>query len=349
MTEDEPELLRDAASADALDAHLARFEAALAAVELRGYRPHPLGSPIAREAIARHDGSDANAIALAPSPDASLRRAFAAMADRGDEILAPHTLDPNVLRIAQALDVHLVQFPGFGVDDPDHVDLRALFDLISDRTRAIYLADPSAPLGGVLSADTSEAFASLELPLIVDRRHRRLALAELEPAPRIDATLCFVVEGLRERGAAPGLGLGWTTVSGDPARVDEAIAHLEGVAQTEPLACAPIELAMEDLLRACETAKSALLDHLRANDGVLSEAARASAGPIEHTTPRAGHRATLVRRGPSRGWSDELARGGARVASGERFGIDDADAVVVSLHASRDAIARLAARLDDRD
>ncbi len=203
------------------------------------YRPDPKGQRAAREAISREYAEagiaiPAEQIVLTPGSSVAYSYAFAIFADAEDEVLTPQPTYPLFEGIAALAGVRMVPYlldatRGWAID-LDHLQAS-----ITPRTRAIILISPHNPTGAVADADQIAGLVRIaaqhHLPIIADEVFGSF-LFDRESLPRpaaADAPLVLTLNGLSKRLALPGLKIGWIAVSGDTARVRQALSALEAI------------------------------------------------------------------------------------------------------------------------
>ncbi len=238
------------------------------------YAPAPFGHPAARAAVSA--ALAAEGVAVPPSHvvmSASTSEAYAwifhLLCDPGDEVLVPEPSYPLLSHLAHLTGVQLASYPL----DPDGwaLDLAALYEAIGPRTRAIVAVSPNNPTGQYLRRDSLAGLAAFELPLIVDEVFYTYPLDAPDDRARAascEDTLIFALDGLSKRAALPQLKLAWTTVTGPGAH--EALARLEGIADTFLSVATPVQLALAELL-ALPTAPDAIRARTRKNLATLRE------------------------------------------------------------------------------
>jgi aspartate aminotransferase/aminotransferase len=168
-------------------------EAALRAAR-EGYTKYTVnaGLPSLREAVTRKlraengiETSPAN-IVVTVGAMGGLFSVTRAIGDRGDEILVPDPGYPNYEMMARLCDVQTVPYPL----DPDRgfqPDLDALDRLVSPRTKAIIVVNPSNPAGAIWPRQTVADLVALadrhDLYVISDECYERIVF----DAPHVSA------------------------------------------------------------------------------------------------------------------------------------------------------------------
>ena len=178
------------------------------------------------------------------------------------------------------------------------IDRDSLQRRLSSRTRAILIVSPNNPTGSCLRAADREWLIDLaaghDLALISDEVFAEYPLRPAADAASLHgaaAALTFVLGGLSKSAALPQLKLAWTTVSGPPVLVDEALARLEVIADTYLSVSTPVQLAAGALVDGASALREQIHARLAANLAAL-----------EAVT--AGSPVTLIR--PEGGWSAVL-------------------------------------------
>src|SRR3954462_6459299 len=140
------------------------------------YEPEPHGLLSAREAVAGYYAERRAKVApeqiiLTTSTSEAYSYLFRLLCDPGDEVLVASPSYPLFDYIAGLDDVRLVEYPLL-YDHGWLIDLHALAESISERTRAIIVVHPNNPTGHFCSAAEREALQRLcaerGLALIVD-------------------------------------------------------------------------------------------------------------------------------------------------------------------------------------
>ena len=210
-----------------------------AARRARVYRPHPLGQPVAREAISGYYRSrglavPAERILLTPGTSLAYWYAFLVLCNPGDEILTPRPSYPLFDEIARIAGVRVASYR---LDESRGwaIDLADLETHITPRTRAIVLISPHNPTGAVASAAEldvlTEIAARQALPIIADEVFSEF-LFGLDRLPRPAATrapLVITLNGFSKLFALPGIKLGWMALSGDDEFVRPVLTALEAL------------------------------------------------------------------------------------------------------------------------
>lgn len=198
---------------------------ALSGPEVLRYAPDPRGARSAREAIAAHHG-----LGLAPEDlvlTASTSEAYAwifkLLTDPGDEVLVPSPSYPLFEWLARLEGIQARTVPAY-FHERWHLDLQAMEEAVTPRTRALILVNPNNPTGHFLSRSEWAALLDMAtrhgLALVVDEVFSPFLL---EPGPdRLPTALStreppcpvFVLSGLSKLVALPQVKLGWIALRG---------------------------------------------------------------------------------------------------------------------------------------
>ncbi|HEY3738955.1 MAG TPA: pyridoxal phosphate-dependent aminotransferase [Bryobacteraceae bacterium] len=234
------------------------------------YDPDPRGLLSAREAVADYQQCSTDQVLLTASTSEAYSYLFKLLADAGEEILAPRPSYPLFDFLAALELVRIVPYPLF-YDHGWSIDMAALEEAITDRTRAIVVVNPNNPTGSYLRASELAALERLcarhDLALISDEVFADFALTDgdsdrlLSVARGVDPkTTAFSLGGLSKACALPQLKLGWI-VSNSPA----ALGRLELIADTYLSVSTPVQMALPKLLAGRHEIQRQILERLRAN------------------------------------------------------------------------------------
>ncbi len=232
---------------------------ALAASEVTGYAPEPLGLLSAREGVVaelaqRGAHLSAAQVFLTASTSEAYSYLFALLCDPGDNLLVPMPGYPLLSFLADAAAVELRSYPleleeGFGFDTET---LEALAD---ENTRGVLVVSPANPTGQVLTGESQLSLDALcaasGWALVVDevfghflRGGRRPSTAAAFEGEALTCTL----EGLSKSVGLPQLKCAWTALTGAAHLRDEALARLEILADGFLSVAEPTQRALKGLL-----------------------------------------------------------------------------------------------------
>jgi aspartate/methionine/tyrosine aminotransferase len=335
--------------------------AILGAVGARGallYEPAAFGIDSARQAVARDlsehgPAVDPRRVVLTASTSEAYAFLFKLLCDPGDEVLVPRPSYPLFEHLARLESVRAVPYP-LRYDGAWHVDLPALAGAVSRRARAIVTVSPNNPTGSYVKAGEYAAMASHGLPIVSDDVFAHYDLRAGSSRPSVletpDAALVFSLGGLSKLAALPQMKLAWTVVGGEAARVADALARLEVIADSFLSVGAPVQHALPSLLASRAVAEGAIVQRTRENLAHVAAAIRGT--PASVLDVEGGWYATLrlPRTRDEETWVlDLLEKDGVHVHPGHFFDFEDEAFVVVSLLTPtatlREGVARIVARL----
>ncbi len=240
------------------------------------YEPQPLGLWSGRAAVAadfRRRGIviSADRVALTSSTSEAYALLFKLLCDAGDAVLVPHPSSPlfehltaleSVTAIPYALEYHGTW----------RIDVDSIARAATDRVRAILVVSPNNPTGSFLHRDDLAALSQIAAAkgwaIIGDEV---FADYPLDPAPAATNVLAgadvltFSLGGLSKSAGLPQLKLGWIGFGGPAAKVDEALAAFEVVADTYLSVSTPVQAAAADLIERGAAIRSQILTRVRRN------------------------------------------------------------------------------------
>jgi aspartate/methionine/tyrosine aminotransferase len=224
------------------------------------YEPLAFGAPRARGAVAedfsrRGCAVDPSRILLTASTSEAYAFLFKLLCDPGDEVLVPRPGYPLFEYLAGLESVRPVPYP-LVHDGEWHVELEALREAASARTRMVVVVSPHNPAGAYLKCGELEALESFcaerSLALVSDEV---FADYPLRPDPRRAGSvardgpaLSFALGGLSKSCGLPQLKLSWIAVTGPESLRSEALARLEVVSDAFLSVGTPVQRALPALL-----------------------------------------------------------------------------------------------------
>ena len=250
------------------------------------YDPQPLGLWSARAAVAsdfRRRGIviSADRVALTSSTSEAYALLFKLLCDAGDAVLVPRPSYPlfehltrfeSVAAIPYALEYH----------GSWRIDVDSIARAATDRVRALLIVSPNNPTGSFLHRDDFDAVSKLAAArgwaIIGDEVFTDYAL---DPAPGSTnvlsgaEVLTFSLGGLSKSAGLPQLKLGWIGFGGPPARIDEALAAYEIIADTYLSVSTPVQAAAADLIEKGAAIRAQILARVRRNLESLRQLAEA--------------------------------------------------------------------------
>ena len=319
--------------------------APLASDEGLMHAPDPAGLASARRAVAADHARrgvevDPERLVLTASTSEAYALLFKLLADPGESIAIPCPSYPLLQHLValeglEPLPYRLVAHDGF---QPDAAELARA----AAAARAIVVVHPNNPTGSYIAPDTAkrllETCARQDTALIVDEVFFDFPLGASTShatsfAPNRGA-LSFTLSGLSKQVGLPQLKLGWIVVGGDPAVADRAIERLTFIADQYLSVAAPVQLALESLLREGESVRVAILERCRRNVEALARAVDSAGAGVTLLRPAAGWNAVL--RFPAIVDEEQLAlelleQDGVAVHPGYLFDFETDGHVVLSL------------------
>jgi alanine-synthesizing transaminase len=169
------------------------------------------------------------------------------------------------------------------------IDFDSLHSAIDERTRAVIVVNPNNPTGSFLSPDERakllEICTARRLALIVDEVFGDYAWNK---ESGIDGSLVnaggealvFVLSGLSKIVALPQMKLAWIVTSGPEQLANEAVEHIDLIADTYLSVSTPIQRAAIDWLQLREGIQAGLLDRVGRNLGYLTRAIEGTSGRL---------------------------------------------------------------------
>ncbi len=253
------------------------------------YQPTPRGLPEARQAVAdyyrRHGARvDPDRVFLTASTSEAYALLFKLLCDPGDRVLVPQPSYPLFELLAGLEAVEVAPYP-LRYHGGWYLEIDDLRRALDPRVRAILVVNPNNPTGSYLKRAEHAQLAALaaehELALISDEVFADYAFA---PDPDRVATLVgdspaltFSLSGLSKLVGLPQLKLGWIHVGGPPARVAEADARLELIADTYLSVGAPVQHAAARLLALVDDLGAQIAARVRRNRAAVDHAVRGTA------------------------------------------------------------------------
>jgi alanine-synthesizing transaminase len=326
--------------------------------EARLYDPDPRGMLRAREAVCAyyidHGGHPAaEQIVLTTSTSEGYSWLFRLLCDPGDEVLIAQPSYPLFDLLATIDDVRLAPYSLLFDPAGSHgwsLDLYALRQRITPRTRAIVVVHPNNPTGHYTSAAERAVLMALCrehcLALIVDEVFLDYPLPHHEVTAGSFAAgeheaLTFVLSGLSKIAALPQMKASWIVCAGPEQEQREAMRRLEIIADTFLSMNAPVQHALPGWLAGRHTIQQQIRERVQQNLRALDEAITGEHG-LERLACEGGWYATL--RIPP-GEDDEgtavrlLEERGVAVHPGSFFGFRERNRLVLSLLPQAEVLA----------
>lgn len=238
------------------------------------YHPDPRGLKSARQAVCDYYAAHGERVAiedmlLTASTSEAYSFVFRLLCNSGDELLIPTPSYPLFDFLADVNDVKLVRYPLF-YDHGWHIDMHALKQAVTPRTRGVIVVHPNNPTGHFTKHEEMTELGRIcsagQMAIIADEVFLDFSLAE---APKSFAsnqeTLTFTMSGISKISGLPQMKFAWLAVSGPEDVKREALARLEMIADTYLSLNAPIQLAVPVLLQGRSAFQGQLMSRVRKN------------------------------------------------------------------------------------
>ncbi|MPY88557.1 MAG: aminotransferase class I/II-fold pyridoxal phosphate-dependent enzyme [Luteitalea sp.] len=262
------------------------------------YSPQPFGLAEARRAVAadyRRRGVDVpvERIALTASTSEAYAFLFKLLCNAGDEVLVPQPSYPILEHLTVLEAVTAVSYP-LVYTGRWHIDLTALEQCLTPRTRAIVVVSPNNPTGSLLCSDEARRLVELcgarNLGLILDEVFADYVVRESRDngaSPLLSQTeaLVFSLGGLSKTVGLPQLKLAWLALGGPPNLVDAALARLEVICDAYLSVGTAVQCAASRFFAEGGAVRDAIRDRVQRNLKTLrlrvAEAPACNALPVE--------------------------------------------------------------------
>lgn len=239
------------------------------------YEPDPRGLESARRAVSAYyaeHGVQAPIESLFLTTGTSEAYSFAMrlLCEPGDEVLVPEPSYPLLGFLADIEDVKLVPYP-LVFHDGWQMDLSALEEKITRRTRAVVVIHPNNPTGNYCRAEDAARLTALcserGLAIIADEVFLDFAV-EGPTRPSFagnSEALTFTLSGLSKIAGLPQMKASWMLVSGPEPFRRSALERLDVIADTFLSMNAPIQTAIPGFLALRADFQRQLLSRVREN------------------------------------------------------------------------------------
>jgi alanine-synthesizing transaminase len=238
------------------------------------YRPDPKGLKSARHAVSdyyaeRGERVTIDDLILTASTSEAYSFVFRLLCNLGDELLIPTPGYPLFDFLADVNDIKLVRYPLF-YDHGWHIDMHALKQAITPRTRGTIVVHPNNPTGHFTKAEEiaklNQICSAHQMAIIADEVFLDFSLgSEQKSFVTNTGALTFTMSGISKISGLPQMKFAWLVVSGPEAERREALARLEMIADTYLSLNAPIQLAAPILLRQRVAFQQQLMARVRVN------------------------------------------------------------------------------------
>lgn len=236
------------------------------------YHPDPRGLASARKAVREYYGSSRitpKDLFLTTSTSEAYTFVLRLLCEPGDELLVPAPSYPLFEFLADIQDVKLVPYPLI-YDHGWQIDLHALEQAVSKRTRGIVVVNPNNPTGNFVRQEVAELnriCSAHELAIICDEVFLDFNLTPATPFSFANNSnaLTFTLSGLSKISGLPQMKLAWVVVSGPENLKKEAAARLEVIADTYLSVSTPVQLAAPALLGQRDSFQRQSLSRIKQN------------------------------------------------------------------------------------
>lgn len=247
------------------------------------YEPHPLGLPVAREAVAAHYARaglevDPAHVVLTSSTSEAYAWLFKLLCDPGDAVLVPRPSYPLFEHLTRLESVTAAPYLL-----RHHGRWEVALETVSAApagTRALLLVSPNNPTGSFVSTTETEALASMcrerGWAIVADEVFAEYPLEARAPVAGVTRgrdVLSFTLGGASKSLGLPQVKLAWVVVDGPADVRDRAIAGLELVADTYLSVGTPVQLAAPALLERGAAVRDQIRRRIASNLLVVREAA----------------------------------------------------------------------------
>jgi len=222
------------------------------------YHPDPKGLKSARQAVSDYYAENGEQVSiddliLTASTSEAYSFIFRLLCNPGDEILIPTPGYPLFDFLADVNDVQLIRYPLF-YDHGWHIDMHALKQAITPRTRGVIVVHPNNPTGHFTKAEETAQLNQIcsanQMAIIADEVFLDFSLGAPQKSFVGNAgALTFTMSGISKISGLPQMKFAWLAVNGTEAKRREALARLEMIADTYLSLNAPIQLAAPTLLK----------------------------------------------------------------------------------------------------
>lgn len=267
------------------------------------YDPQPLGLWPARAAVAadfRRKGIviSADRVAVTSSTSEAYALLFKLFCDAGDAVLVPRPSYPLFEHLARLESVTALTYD-LEYHGTWRIDIDSVRRAIGPLVKALLIVSPNNPTGSFLHRDDLAALSELSAvhgwPIIGDEVFADYALDPAPSATPVMAAsdvLTFSLGGLSKSAGLPQVKLGWIGVGGPAAKVDEALAAYEIVADTYLSVSTPVQVAAPALIEQGALVRAQILARVRHNLATLRT--QAAAMPSVNVLPVEGGWSAVV-------------------------------------------------------
>jgi len=230
------------------------------------YHPESAGLASARQQIASAFSLDPEKLILTSSTSEAYTWLLKLLCDPGDEVLVPQPSYPLFDHLAALESITLRPYP-LCYAGAWSIDLHALREQITAKTKAIIIVNPNNPTGSYVTSceliELSAICRQHDLALISDEVFADYSLDpehKFTPAAALLNTTTFSLNGMSKTVGMPQMKLAWI-LTNNP----DAHQRLELIADTYLSVGTPVQYALPTLLAAREQVQNQIRARLRAN------------------------------------------------------------------------------------
>ena len=258
------------------------------------YEPEARGSLRAREAVAADHARrglpvEPERLLLTASTSEAYAFLFKLLCDPGDAILVPRPGYPLFDFLAGLESVRVDAYP-LEYDRRWRIDVAALREKVTPRTRALVVVNPNNPTGSFLKqderAEIEELCAGRGIALVSDEVFADFALRDVPDRASsfgVDGpALAFALGGLSKSLGLPQVKLGWIAASGPEGLRLEALHRLDVVADTFLSVSTPVQVAAPWLLGRLDELQAPIRRRIAKNFARLEARTSHSAATLLH-------------------------------------------------------------------
>ena len=246
------------------------------------YHPDPQGLISARRVIVNYYQQhalsvDLSSLFLTAGTSEAYSYLFKLLLNPGEEVLIPRPSYPLFELLAGLESVQAVEYPLMYCNNEWRIDIEALNNSVSNKTRAVIVVSPNNPTGSYLKPNELEAVNQVcrdhGCALIVDEVFFDYASRKrgrpVQSACQNKEVLTFVLSGISKVLALPQLKMSWILVSGPTGLCAEARNRLEFIADTYLSVSAPVQVAAEELFKFRKDIQVQIINRVEKNEELL--------------------------------------------------------------------------------
>ncbi len=249
------------------------------------YRPDPLGTLRAREAVAACYSAKgyrcaAEDIFLTASTSESYAFLFRLLCSAGEEVLVPAPSYPLFELLARICDVRLVPYPlRYSGAGGWRIDIDSLARGLPPAAKAVVLVNPNNPTGNFVHKDELSSLNDIcrkgGLALICDEVFHEFLFEDKETPLSLlgnSAVPTFTMAGASKSLGLPQMKLAWTAASGPRDMIEEAMRRLSIILDTFLSVNTPVQNAIPEWLALLPEIRAVITRRVRQNREALERA-----------------------------------------------------------------------------